>query len=186
MDIRARHQRAMQEFDDRIRQIPLDRWTDPTPCLHWDVATLVHHVVDEQRWVPLLLGGATVEQAAAELADRPLGGDLVEAWDEGSNAARDAVDRHALEGNVHTSTGEIPAAGYVEQLSLDLAIHAWDLARAIGANERLDEELVDDLVTEVAEHREELEASEAFADPVPVQPTADAQTRLLAQLGRAR
>lgn len=187
MDARERHRRATLEFDERIRLIPLDRWEDPTPCAQWDVATLVRHVIDEQRWTPRLLEGATLEDAAAELATIPLGDDLLETWTEASRRARDAVDDDdALDGMVHTSGGVVPATSYVAQLGLDLAVHAWDLARAIGANERLDGTLVDDLVAEVAEHHDELTASEAFADPVPVQPTADPQTRLLAMLGRAR
>ena len=40
------------------------------------------------------------------------------------------------------SYGEISARDYIWQLTVDLTVHAWDLARGIGADERLDHELV--------------------------------------------
>ena len=49
----------------------------------------------------------------------------------------------ALERVVDLSSGPTPAREYVSQLFADHLIHAWDLARAVGADERLDPELVD-------------------------------------------
>jgi uncharacterized protein (TIGR03086 family) len=92
----------------------------------------------------------------------------------------------ALDGDVHTSAGLVPAASYVAELTLDLAIHAWDLARAIGADERLDDALVDDLFAQAEHDRDAIASSGMFDAPRPVAPTADTQTRLLALLGRAR
>lgn len=187
MDLEERHGRAMAEFDARVREVPPDRWGDPTPCDDWDVRDLVGHVVVEQLWVPELLAGRTVEEVGDRFSGDQLGEDPVAAWDTSSRAAREAVTAPgALDGIVHTSAGQIPATAYVGQLTLDLAIHAWDLARAVGADEKLDEELVADLYEQVESTRDELAASGLFGDPVPVQPTADRETRLLALLGRSR
>jgi uncharacterized protein (TIGR03086 family) len=82
--------------------------------------------------------------------------------------------------------GEIPALEYTRQMTIDLAIHAWDLARAIGVDDELDEELVEDL-HEIWEPRTQMLAgSGVFAPPVEVPADADTQTRLLAILGRDR
>ena len=43
---------------------------------------------------------------------------------------------------VHLSFGDFPGREYTLQLFADHLIHAWDLARAIGAEERLDAGLV--------------------------------------------
>lgn len=187
MDVVDRHGRAMAEFDRRVREIPPDRWDDPTPCEAWSVRDLVDHVVADQRWVPELLAGSTIEEVGDRFEGDQLGEDPVGAWSEASRAAREAITAPgALDGLVHTSGGQIPASVYVSQLTLDLAIHAWDLARAVGADEKLDEELVADLYAEVESMRDEIAGSGLFGEPVPVQPTADQETRLLALLGRAR
>ena len=43
----------------------------------------------------------------------------------------------------HPNIGDITAAQLFGFRIADLTLHAWDLARAIGANERLDDELVE-------------------------------------------
>jgi uncharacterized protein (TIGR03086 family) len=179
VDVRDLHRRAMSEFDARIREVPVDRWDDPTPCPDWSVRELVAHVVSEQFQVPERLG------AAPQLpGDDPLGDDPEAAWATAAEAAGAATEADdALEGTVQTPSGPLPAETYLRRRTLDLAVHAWDLARATGTDERLDEELVEVLLEEVGGERGD---PEAFAEPVRVQPSADAQTRLLALLGRTR
>lgn len=187
MDLLDRHRQAMAEFDGRVREIGQDRWHDPTPCSDWDVRALVNHLVVEQLWVPDLLAGATLEDVGDRYDGDQLGDDPVGVWEQTSEAAREAiVAPGALDGEVHTSAGRISADAFVAELTLDLAVHAWDLARAIGGDERLDDELVGDLYEQVEEHAEAIAASGMFAAPRPTAPTADLQTRLLALLGRSR
>ncbi|MDX5310226.1 MAG: maleylpyruvate isomerase N-terminal domain-containing protein, partial [Rhodococcus sp. (in: high G+C Gram-positive bacteria)] len=68
---------ARQGFENRLSAVT--DWSAPTPDTEWDVATLVRHVVDEQRWVPPLLAGKTIAEAEADLV--PLGDDLSAEWD---------------------------------------------------------------------------------------------------------
>ncbi len=70
------------------------------------------------------------------------------------------------------------------QLFADHLIHAWDLARAIGADERLDPELVDACAAWFAPVEEAYRGAGAIAGRPPVPDGADAQTRLLAMFGR--
>lgn len=67
---------------------------------------------------------------------------------------------------------------------MDLTVHAWDLARGIKADERLDPELVSDVLAFIEPQVEQLAGSGLFAPPVRVSPDADPQTRLLALVGR--
>ena len=46
---------------------------------------------------------------------------------------------------VHLSFGDVTGEEYARQLVADLLIHGWDLARAIGADETLDADLVDEV-----------------------------------------
>ncbi len=186
MELIEQHRRAMAEFDARVRQLTEDRWRTPTPCHDWDARTLVNHLVVEQWWTPHLLRGETLEQVGERYDGDLLGDDPVAAWTEAAARSRDAVTAPgALEGRVHTSgQGQIPASMYVGQMTMDLAIHAWDLARALDVDDRLDAELVDELTLALEPQAEQLGATGLFAPPVEVDEAADPQTRLLAIVGR--
>jgi len=185
MDIPDRHRRAMAEFDQRVRLVPEDRWHVGTPCEEWDARALTNHVVVEQLWVPHLMAGATLAEVGDRYDGDQLGDDPASAWAETARAAQHAVtEPGALDVTVHTSMGEIPAEEYLLQLTLDLAVHAWDLARAVSLDEQLDPELVEDLYRLWSPRSAELAASGVFAAPVELSDDADVQMRLLALTGR--
>ena len=176
---------AMGEFDRRVRAVRPDQWQDPTPCTEWDVRALVDHLVVEQLWAPLLLEGATIADVGDRFDGDQLGDDPVAAWESAAAAAREAfATPGALRRSVELSYGHRPADEYCHEMTMDLTVHAWDLARGIGADERLDEELVHDVLGFIEPRVEELVGTGLFAPPVAVGEGADAQTRLLALLGR--
>ena len=176
---------ALAEFDTRVAQIGDDQWSNPTPCTDWDVRALVAHMVDECRWVPYLLGGGAPADAGDRFAADPLGDDPKGAWRRESAAARAALEADgALDNAVTVSSGEISARDYLWQLTVDLAVHAWDLARAIGADEQLNHELVRRIHHE-AEQDAELQAGNGLFDPpVHVPAHADLQAQMLGLFGR--
>ena len=108
------------------------------------------------------------------------------AWaeDSSADAVRSVQADGALERTVDLSSGPTPAAEYVSQLFADHLIHAWDLARAVGADERLDPELVDACAAWFASMEATYRAIGAIGDRPETPPGADAQTRLLAAFGR--
>ena len=63
-------------------------------------------------------------------------------------------------------------------------IHAWDLARGIGGDERLDPELVEFVHALMAPQVEQWRDAGVFAAAVDVPDDADLQTKLLALTGR--
>lgn len=142
MDVKELHRRAVAAFGDRVLAVPAATWRWPTPCQQWDVRELVAHVVEECRWTAPLLGGATVDEVGDRFAGDLLGEDPVGTWTSASEeavAAALAVDPGLT---VHLSFGDFPAEEYLSQLAADHLVHAWDLARATGQDERLDPELV--------------------------------------------
>jgi uncharacterized protein (TIGR03086 family) len=176
---------AMDECDRRVRSVRPQQWRNPTPCSEWDVRALVNHLVTEQLWAPLLLGGATIDDIGDRFDGDQLGDDPVQAWASAAAAARDAFAAPgALRRPVELSYGRRPAEGYCQEMTLDLTVHAWDLARGIEADDRLGEELVNGVLTFIEPQVEQLAATGLFAPPVAVGDDADAQTRLLALLGR--
>jgi uncharacterized protein (TIGR03086 family) len=181
----SRFTAAVGEFDRRVRAVRADQWRNLTPCTEWDVRALVNHVVAEQLWAPLLLEGATVEDIGDRFDGDQLGEDPVVAWAGAAAAAREAFAAPgALRRSVELSSGRRPAEGYCQEMTLDLIVHAWDLARGIQADEWLDEELVGDVLAFIEPQVEQLAGTGLFAPPVAVGDDADAQTRLLALLGR--
>jgi uncharacterized protein (TIGR03086 family) len=176
---------ALAEFDSRVDQIDTEHWTAATPCAEWDVHALVGHLVDECRWVPFLLSGGTPDDAGDRFAGDPLGDDPKSAWKRESAAALDAVGRDgALDRMVTVSYGEISARDYVWELTVDLTVHAWDLARGIGADDRLEAELVRRIHAQTEKDAESLSASGRFDPPVHVPAHADLQARMLGLFGR--
>jgi uncharacterized protein (TIGR03086 family) len=179
------HERASGEFGGRLRMIGDDQWKLPTPCTDWDVRALVHHLVYENVWTPPLVAGKTVEEIGDRFEGDILGDDPKGAYAAAAAEAIAAIHEDgAMERTVHLSFGDFPGREYTMQLFADHLVHAWDLARALRIDERLDPELV----AACAEWFEPMEAAYrsagAIGPAVPVAGNADDQARLLAAFGR--
>lgn len=180
------HRRALDVVTREIHAIDADQWHAATPCTEWDVRALVNHLVVEQLWAPELLAGRSIEEVGARFDGDQLGGDPVEAWDHAAAEALEAfASPWAIEQKVQLSYGAVPARDYCGEMAMDAAVHAWDLARGAGLDDRMDPELVSFCLSVIEPRAAELSASGLFAPPIPVADDADPQTRLLALLGRA-
>lgn len=179
------YRRASEAFGARVHAVGDDQWELPTPCTDWSVRDLVNHVVAEDLWVPPLMAGQTVEDVGDRFDGDVLGEDPKRAWDRAVKQARDAVlEEGAMERTVHLSFGDSPGHEYAMQLFTDHLIHCWDLARAIGADERLDPDLVEACTAYFDGVEDTFRAAGVIGDPPPVPDDADAQTVLLARFGR--
>jgi uncharacterized protein (TIGR03086 family) len=184
-DVLELHGLAIEGFGRLVHAVPPDCWGAPTPNPGWDVRALVNHLVQEQRWVAPLLAGRRVADVGDAFDGDLLGDDPVAAWDAAAGEAHRAFTAPgALGRTVHLSYGDISAADYCREMTMDLAIHGWDLARGAGLDERIDPRLVDDLLARYADQADDLAASGLFAPRVAVPADAAPQTRLLAIFGR--
>lgn len=179
------HREAVALFGSHVHAVRPGQWDLPTPCAEWTVRDLVNHLAVEQLWVPPLVEqGRTIAEVGDAFDGDVLGEDPADVWETVRAAAEAAFAAPgALEGTVDLSYGRTPAAAYCSQLTADAVVHSWDLARAIGAAERLPDALVDAASREFGGYADQLPPS-LFAAPVAVPEGADAQTRLLAMLGR--
>ena len=172
--------RVHREFAKRLAAIT--DWDTPTPGTEWRVRDLVAHVIAEQQWVPYLLAG---QSAAAKTELQPLRMDDLRAeWELYSLAATAAWANTAPDVLVRLSYDTVTMAEYLREQVSDVAIHTWDLARAIGADETLDDELVAAVWTVFEPQADTLTASGLYAPPVPLPDDAPLQHRLLALTGR--
>ncbi|MGW0822620.1 TIGR03086 family metal-binding protein [Streptomyces sp. NPDC002845] len=181
-----RHGEALDLFGERVHAVGDDQWEVGTPCAEWTVRDLVNHLVSEQLWVPpLVRDGAMIEEVGEAFDGDLLGPDPAASWDTAARCSRAAFAAPgALDRTVHLSYGDAPAVAYCAQMIADLVVHTWDLSRAIGAPERLPDDLVKFAVREVTPYAADLEKSGLFAAPVEPPPGADVQTKLLCLLGR--
>ena len=184
-DVTGTYRDALEGCSRRVAAVGPEDWHRPTPCADWDVRALVAHLVDENLWAPPLLAGRTIADVGDELAGDPLGDDPRAAWDTSAAAAAEAVARPgALEGTAHLSFGDVPGEEYVCQLTADLLVHAWDVARATGGDERLDPAVVDAVAAWFDGMEDLYRAAGAIGPAVPLPDGAGPQDRLLARFGR--
>ncbi|MEU2156290.1 TIGR03086 family metal-binding protein [Streptomyces sp. NPDC019396] len=181
-----RHSDALALFTDRVHAVRPDQWDDATPCAEWTVRDLVNHLTAEQLWVPpLVVEGRGTAEAGGTFDGDVLGAHPAVTWDRAASAAKAAFNGPgALERTVVLSYGERPATAYCAQMVADATVHAWDLSRAIGADETLPDDLVAFTAREVAPYATGLARSGMFSPAVKPPPDADAQTKLLCLLGR--
>jgi uncharacterized protein (TIGR03086 family) len=159
-------------FGQRLGQVSGELWAAPTPCPDWTVRDLVDHVLNAQRRYAGFLG-----YDISGAVD----------WPE----VRDGM-AHALETDdafdtsvEHSMLGVIPKARVLAIVTNDLLVHTWDLARAIGGDERLDAGAVAACYEVVAATPQDIaRGPKVWGELIEVGPDVDLQTRLLAMVGR--
>jgi uncharacterized protein (TIGR03086 family) len=177
-------QRAQAQFTDRVDAVAPDQWEDEA-LPGWTVADLVAHLVTEALWVPPLLAGEPVAEGRfPEDTGDLLGSDPFNGWESAADGALSAfAEDDALVRTVHLSRGPTPAMEYIEEMTADLTVHAWDLARATEGDTELDGELVTAALV-YAERLPEDGVPGLFDPPLDVAPSATPLQRLLARFGR--
>jgi uncharacterized protein (TIGR03086 family) len=104
-----------------------------------------------------------------------------------AEAVQALLDDPSTPGRVlaHPRAGEWPLEVAVDRFyTTDVFLHTWDLARATGQDERLDEDLCAELLAGMTPIEDLLRSSGQYGPAVPVPPDADVQSRLLGFIGR--
>jgi uncharacterized protein (TIGR03086 family) len=178
--------RADTEFERRVRLVGADDWTLPTPCTEWNVYALVNHVIGANRRHTMLLHGASAEEVNRTRAEDHLGDDAIASLAATtSELARAIREPDAMIRTSHHPLGDRSGAQLLAMRVIDLTVHTWDLARALGTDDTLDPDLVEFALL----HAELIEAGRqhgSFAAPTAVTPgQGSAQARLLHLSGRS-
>lgn len=192
-DIRTRFGVASVHFERLLRTVA--RWDAPTPCPEWTVRQLVNHMVRGNLNHAGLVRGNSAAEFLRRRDEDALGSDPLDAY---RRSVRDCADAFAepgaLDRMLDYPLGKLPGRQALAVRTTDTLIHTWDLARAIGADERLDPGLVawaDEHLAEIyAGLAETPTAAETthrfFAAPAgTVAPDASRQARLLHRTGRS-
>ncbi|HWT83651.1 MAG TPA: TIGR03086 family metal-binding protein [Candidatus Methylomirabilis sp.] len=182
------HGRCGGHFAQLVAGVDNEQWHTKTPCTEWDVRALVHHLLYEQRWVAPLLEGLTVTEVGDRFEGDLLGDDATMWADVFASSLSEAqaaiAQPGALKRTVHLSFGDTPGEEYVMQLTGDLAIHAWDLARATGQDDAIDAGAIALLLPWAEANADLLAGSGMFGSPVDLGSDVSDQDRLLGLVGR--
>jgi len=172
-----------------------EQWTWSTPCSEWNVRQLVNHMAGGNINYVHLLEGGTAEEFLRQREADVLGADPITAYVRSVQSCAAAfAEPSMLNRLVDYPLGTITGRQALAVRITDTTIHTWDLARAIGGDEHLD----NDLVAWIDDHLEVIYAGLAetptaagtthrfFASPHGgLTDSASRQTRLLDRMGRA-
>jgi uncharacterized protein (TIGR03086 family) len=175
---------STQAIIEQITDADLDR---PTPCSEWTVRQLLNHVIGT-----LHLGRALLEDSPPIAAMTPgglpdedlLGGDPTKAYRLGVEALLAAAQPDTLAAMHATPFGEMPGAILAGFTTLDIAVHGWDLATAIGHPANLDDALANDILAFAHQTLTEDTRAPRIGPEVAVDASASTTDRLVAYLGR--
>jgi uncharacterized protein (TIGR03086 family) len=184
-DVVELHREALAVTRSLVAAVRDDQWLSPTPCEGWDVRDLVNHIVSGNLWAAELGRGRTIDEVGDALDGDVLGDDPLHAYEASAGAADAAFSSPgAMEAACHVSYGPVTGSVYAGHRFVDVLIHGWDLAVAIGHDATLPSELVEACHEIIAPEVAGLRGSGMFGSDIEVAPDADRQTALLALLGR--
>ena len=148
-------------------------------------AIIGYHAYDDA-WVPDMLAGRTMDEAGKDkFAGDVLGDDPKAAFAAIVNRACAAAEElDEPERTVHCSFGDFPAREYFWQVNGFRGLRAWDIAKVIGVDPALPDDLVQGLWDELSPIADSMRTIGVFPPAVPVPDDAPLIQRLLGITGR--
>ncbi len=146
-----------------------EKWDRPSPCESWDARDVVEHVIGFHDVLLLRPLGCKPERPRDDPERR---------WALTVEALDPALRREDFFQHVADGQRLLP------KLTRDVLVHTWDLARAVGADDRLDSDWCAMIFERLPADLDALTRSRMFAAPVAIEDGAGIQSQLLARLGR--
>jgi uncharacterized protein (TIGR03086 family) len=159
----------------------------PTPCSQWTVTQVLQHAVGDQLAWAAVIGHGTGPSENPFAPSGHLDGsvdDLVKPPLAAARAAWASVKPDDEAVPTPLPQGPQPGAIAAGACALDAAVHAWDIAAALGRPGFLPAELAGQLIPAARAVVEPLRAYGAYAAARPAQPGDDSAAELLRYLGR--
>jgi uncharacterized protein (TIGR03086 family) len=186
IDLRELDRRVLSCIDPILAAVTVADLDAPTPCAMWTLRDLLQHMVGHHRGFAAAAAGTPV---SAEVWDGAVLGPVPydtyrEAADlvTGAFAADDLLSRTMV---IH-GYGTFPASSALRMHSVDFLGHGWDVARSIGLDGALDEELCQVGLAIAAQWPATAWGPTGpFRDRVEVRAEAPAYQRLMGFLGRS-
>ena len=181
IDAAEDHRQVAGAFTRTVEGVGAGAWDAPAPVEGWVARDVVRHLVE---WLPAFLEGSTgiVLPPGPSVDDDPAG-----AWRAHSQGVQALLDDPATAGRGHDfpHIGRMPLGQAIAMIyTPDVFMHRWDLARATGQDETLDPDRCAEMLEGMLPMDDVLRQSGQYGPRVEVPDDADAQTKLLAFIGR--
>lgn len=177
----AQHRLDAATFTDRVRGVRDDQWDDPTPVPEWRVRDVVGHLVE---WLPgFLTSGSDVRLPPGPSVQE----DPVAAWEHHAAAVQAVLDDPTT-ASLTLSDPRFSGMGVPDAIdnlyTPDVFMHTWDLARATGQDDTLDEARCKEMLAGMSAMEDVLRASGQYGTGVDVADDASVQDHLIGFIGR--
>ena len=181
------YSRAVSEFGRVVALGSGHHWDAPSPCSEWSVRDVVGHVIAVQHAIVATLGGQRAPMNPMVDPGRHAGPDPEATWAAAAAAVAAALDPPDVLGRlVQTWRGQVTVDDMIGYNVGDTTIHTWDVARALGVDDRLDADLVAASLAALEPVADAMRGPGVFGQAMFIDASADAQTRLLGLVGRDR
>ena len=186
VDPRPLFYRALDQAEKVVAATGEDTMGLPTPCDEFDVRTLGGHLVAVVRRIDHVGNGGKAMDLPSVIRDLPaadigplLGAaraDLVATW----------TDDALLDKTLSLPFGEFPGRAALAAYSQEMVVHSWDLAKALGRLDLLDDELAEAVLPIARKFvpAEPRGGHVPFGPVLDVPPTAGPYAQLAGHLGR--
>src|SRR5262249_25374579 len=160
------HLAVCRRFGDAVRSAN-GKWDRRSPCQAWDARGVLEHVIGFHDVLVL----------------RPLG--LKPTRPREDPQVRWQLTYEALTTAFESGMAtQLDVRNLIPNVTRDVLVHTWALARAVGADDRLDPAWCQLFYAGLPPDPHALTASGMFSAPIAVQGETDVQSKLLARLGR--
>ncbi len=180
-DAAANHADTSAAFTRRVEGVAPDGWDAQSPVPEWKARDVVGHLIT---WLPgFLEGGSDVRLAPVPSVDA----DPLAAWTAHVAAVQQVLDDPATDDRIYSSKfmGDMPLARAIDQFyTADVFMHTWDLARATGQDDTLDEQRCKAMFEGMQPMDELLRSSGQFGPRIDVPESASYQDKLIGFIGR--
>jgi uncharacterized protein (TIGR03086 family) len=181
-DLGERHLAVCARFGETVAAAN-GKWDRPSPCDAWDARGVLEHVIGFHDVLLLRPLGLKPDRPRddPELRWEMTYGQLQKAFEADRRLFERVIDIPELAANPAT---RLDARAIMPNLTRDVLIHTWDLARAVGADDRLAPGWCEHFYAALPSDPGGLSVSGMFDAPVAESGLTDVQSKLLARLGR--
>ena len=180
---------AAQGFRQRLSGVQSNQMNSPTPCTEWDVQALINHNINATGFAEgVYRGNVTVNP---QDVSGPLpGGNGLELLDAGiSNVLAALKSAGSLDQQIDTPFRPMTRGVFLIDMTWDLLVHTWDLAKGTNQDTTLDSGLVEVIyhafVPQMDGLRQmEFQGIKPMGPEVSVPASASLQDRFIGMMGR--
>lgn len=184
MDLLDLDRRALDVTGAFVRKTAADQLGLPTPCSDWDVRALLDHVVGGNDLYATAAAGTAVDWD--ERNRRRTGDDVVADYERSAAQVTAAFAAADPATELSFPFGVLPVEHAVAVHFVDVLVHGWDLAVAIGQDPALPDDLSEAALAIVGTYPPDVWGTPAFfAERIEAAPDDPPYVRLVKLVGRA-